>query len=219
MLGLDVRSVILIAGIMSLMMAVVLFFLKRNYPPSIKGLTEWAAAPIVLFFATLLFGARGTIPAFFSMAVPNLMLLIGASLLYFGSQRFFGSRPAIKLWSSLMLLALAPLLWFSLVVPHYGVRIALVSGFMAAVSFAHARLILLQGARTFPTYFTGTALLVLSATQTLRFASAFGLSASDGIFDNSSPEQTVFISVYAFAILAATIGMVLLATDRLRSEL
>jgi sugar phosphate permease len=32
MLDLDVRSVILISGILSLLMAVVLFFLRRNYP-------------------------------------------------------------------------------------------------------------------------------------------------------------------------------------------
>jgi len=78
MFNLDVRSVILIAGIMSLLMAVVLFFLRRNYPPSIKGLSEWAAAPAIIFLATLLFGARGAIPDFLSIVIANLMSAIAS---------------------------------------------------------------------------------------------------------------------------------------------
>ena len=219
MLGLDVRSVILIAGIMSLLMAVVLFFLRRNYPPSIKGLREWATAPVILFLATLLFGARGAIPDFFSIVIGNLFLLSGAVLLYFGSQQFLGFKPSVKFWAGVILLALTPLFWFSLVEPHYGIRIGITSGLMAAVSFAHARVILSHAPRTFSTYFTATAMLVLALTQTLRFSSAFGLSADDGIFNNFQPEQTAYITVYALAMLTTTIGMVLMATDRLRSEL
>lgn len=219
MLDLDVRSVILIAGIMSLLMAVVLFFLRRNYPPTILGLREWAMAPAVLFLATLLFGARGAIPNFFSILIGNLFLLGGSALLYLGSQRFLGCKPSVKLWAGIILLALVPLFWFSLVKPHYGIRIGITSGLMAVMSFAHAQAILRHAPRTFSTYFTATALLVLALTQTLRLRSAFGLSADDGIFDNFQPEQTAYVTVYAFAILMTTIGMVLMATDRLRGEL
>jgi tRNA (guanine-N(7)-)-methyltransferase len=90
---------------------------------------------------------------------------------------------------------------------------------MAAVSFAHALTILRHGPRTFSTYFTATALLVLALTQTLRLRSAFGLPAGGGAFDSFQPEQTAYIAIYAFAILTTTIGMVLMATDRLRGEL
>lgn len=219
MLGLDVRSVILIAGIMSLLMAVVLFFLRRSYPPSIKGLREWAAAPVILFLATLLFGARGAIPNFLSIVVGNLFLLSGAALLYFGSQHFLGRKPSVKLWAGLILVALAPLFWFSIIAPHYGLRIGITSALMALMSFAHAGVILRHAPRNFSTYFTATSLLVLALAQTLRFRSAFGLSAEDGIFDNFQPEQTAYITIYAMAILTTTIGTVLMAMDRLRGEL
>ena len=108
---------------------------------------------------------------------------------------------------------MAPLFWFSLVEPHYGVRIGITSGLMAAVSFAHALTILRHGPRTFSTYFTATALLVLALTQTLRLRSAFGLPAGGGAFDSFQPEQTAYIAIYAFAILTTTIGMVLMATE------
>ena len=218
MFNLDVRSVILIAGIMSLLMAVVLFFLRRNYPPSIKGLSEWAAAPAIIFLATLLFGARGAIPDFLSIVIANLLLFGGASLLYFGSQRFLGVEPSIKLWSGLILLTLIPLAWFALAEPHHGVRVALITTFMTALSFTHARLILIRGTRSFSSHFTAIALLTLALTQSLRFVSALSLPAADGIFDSTSPSQTTYVSVYAFAALTATIGMVLMATDKLRAE-
>jgi diguanylate cyclase (GGDEF)-like protein len=146
-------------------------------------------------------------------------LLSGATLLYLGSQRFLGFRPSVRLWAGALLLAMAPLFWFSLVEPHYGVRVGITSGLMAAVSFAHALTILRHGPRTFSTYFTATALLVLALTQTLRLRSAFGLPAGGGAFDSFQPEQTAYIAIYAFAILTTTIGMVLMATDRLRGEL
>jgi diguanylate cyclase (GGDEF)-like protein len=102
--------------------------------------------------------------------------------------------------------------------PHYAVRIGITSALMALMSFAHIRLILRHAPRTFSTYFTASSLLVLALAQTLRFRSAFGLSAEDAIFDNFQPVQTAYISVHALAILTTTIGMVLMATDRLRGE-
>lgn len=219
MLDLDVRSVILISGILSLLMAVVLFFLRRNYPPTIKGLDEWALAPAILFLATLLFGARGAIPNFFSILIANLFLIVGAALLYFGSQRFLGCKPSLRLWAGVILVVLVPLAWVSVVQPHYGVRIGITSALMALMSFAHIRLILRHAPRTFSTYFTASSLLVLALAQILRFRSAFGLPAEDAIFDNFQPVQTAYISVHALAILTTTIGMVLMATDRLRGEL
>lgn len=219
MFGLDVRSVIVIAGIMSLMMSAALYFMKRNYPSSIEGLAEWAAAPAILFVAALLFGSRGRIPDSLSIVVANLLLFSGTALFYFGSQRFFGLRQSIRLWSGAILCVMPPLAWFAVAAPHHGMRVTITAGFMAVLSFTHARLILARGPRTFSTYFTGGALLALAVAQTLRFAESFQLPVSDGIFDNSSPGQGTYVSVYAFTILIATIGMILMATDRLRGEL
>ncbi|MCC7310100.1 MAG: GGDEF domain-containing protein [Sulfuritalea sp.] len=219
MFKLDVRSIILIAGIMSLLMAIALHFMKRNYPSSIKGLAEWAAAPMILFVATLLFAARGAIPNLFSIVLANLLLFGGASLLYFGSQRFFGVGPSIPLWSGLAALVLLPIAWFALIEPHHGIRVALIASFMASLAFAHARLILSSGPHTFSTYFAGAAQLLLAFAQTSRFFVSFDLPAGDAIFDNSSSSQASYVAIYAFAILAGTIGMILMATDRLRGEL
>ena len=44
MIHIDPRTVVLLAGVMSGFMAVILYALKRSYPPAIKGLGEWAVA-------------------------------------------------------------------------------------------------------------------------------------------------------------------------------
>ena len=219
MFNLDVRSVILVSGVLSLLMAMVLYFLRRSFPPSIRGLSEWAAGPAVIFVATLLFGARGAIPDAFSVVLANLLLLSGAALLYFGSQRFYNLTPSIRPWSALILLAMLPIAWFALVDPHYGVRVAIFGGLMSLLALVHARLILRRGAHTFSSYFTGGALLLLALSQALRCLSALDLSAGDRILDNNLPTQTVYVTLNAFTILMTTIGMVLMATDKLRAEI
>lgn len=220
MFGIDARSVVLITGLMGLLMAVVLYFLRRNYPPSIQGLGEWAAAPAVLFVATLLFGARGAIPNVFSIVLANLLLFGGTALFYFGSQRFFGIAPTVKFWSGAILAIMLPFSWFALVEPHYAVRLGIITLFMATLTSIHCRLILARGPRTFSSYFTAAALGLLALTQALRFV--YNLSTAttaDVTFDNATPGQAMQLSIYAFAILAQTIGYVLMATDRLHGEL
>ena len=217
MLNLDPRTIIVLAGVMGALMSVVLFFLRRNFPPSIKGLTEWTLAPAMIFVATLLLGARGAIPDFFSVVVGNLALLAGLSLLYFGTQRFLGVAPSVRLWGALVLAAAPVLLWYTHVEQHYGFRLLLMTFLMIALSSSHAWLLLRRGARSFATYLTVTALLIQTGAQTLHFASALSMPA-DGTLFNASPAQTYYVATYTFFILMITIGIVLMATDKLRAE-
>jgi diguanylate cyclase (GGDEF)-like protein len=217
-LSLDPRTIILLAGVMGVLMSVVLFFLRRNYPPSIKGLGEWSAAAAIIFVSTLLFGTRGVVPDFFSVVVANLVLLTGLSLLYFGSQRFLGMSPSIRLWGGLIVAAAPVLVWYTHVEPHYGIRLLVMTLLMTLLSFSHARLIMRHGTRGFATFLTVAALLIQMVVQALRFGSAFSTLA-DSILLDPSPTQTAYITTYAFCMLMITIGVVLMATDRLRAEL
>jgi hypothetical protein len=87
---LDPRSLIAMGGFMSAMMAVVLLFMRRNYPPHIRGLDYWAAAPVLWLVSTVLFSARGKLPDFLTMVLANQALLLGATVYYLGSRRFLG---------------------------------------------------------------------------------------------------------------------------------
>ena len=69
MAALDLRSLVLMSGLMGLMLSVVLFFLRIGYPRSIRGLGLWSAAPACVFFSTLLFAGRGVLPDFITIVI------------------------------------------------------------------------------------------------------------------------------------------------------
>lgn len=216
MLNLDPRSIILLSGVMALLMSMVLFFLRRSYPPSIRGLTEWAMGPVLVFISTLLFGARGAISDLLSVVAANVILLLGLVLLYFGSQRFFGLPKSVRPWSVMVFAAAAFLIWTH-VEPHYGHRVLLMTFIMSLLSFSHLRLLVQKGERSFATCLTASALLIQIVVQTYRFFDALGAPPDDMLMI-LSPAQSVVITTYAVCILMTAIGVVLMATDRLRTE-
>ena len=218
MINLDPRTIYLLTAFLGAVMSVVLFFLSRSFPPTIKGMAEWTAGPAVLFVAILLLGARGAIPDFFSMTVASLALLSGMTLLYFGSRQFFGLPRSIRLWSGLILAAMAALIWYAHVEPHFGRRVQIVSLFIVLISTSHARLLLRHGRRGFATYLTVAALLIQAAAHAVRVVTAFDL-APDATLFALSPTQTGIVTSFSFSMLMVSIGVVLMATDRVRAEI
>lgn len=217
MLDLDPRSIMAMAGFMALLMSMVLFVLRRNYPPSIQGLGEWATGPLLCFLSTLLFSARGLIPDFFSAVIGNLLLLTGSTLYYIGSQRFLGQRPSYRLWGGLILASAPVFTWYVLVEPNYPVRLAVFTGLMTCLFFTHARLLFKNGANHLFTKLTAGVLLLQTGFLVLRLVASFIDSSTAGIFDTSL-FQTVYVTAYALCILLASIGFVLMASERVRSE-
>ncbi len=171
---------------------------------------------MLIFVSSLLFGARGVISDLLSVVAANLILLAGLVLLYFGSQRFFGQPKSTRLWGTLIFAAAAFLVW-TYVEPHYGHRVLMMAFLMSLLSFSHLRLLLSRGARGFATYLTAAALLIQTLAQAYRFFEALSAPADDALF-LLSLSQTVVVSTYAVCILMITIGTVLMATDRLRTE-
>ena len=214
----DPPTVILLTGIMSALMSLVLYALKRNYPPSIKGLGEWAVGLLVLFVGSLLFAGRGQLPEFLSIPVSNFLVWSGLYLTYVGSQRFFGISPRVGPWLALLTAGLLVFVWFTLVEPIYHVRLVLGTGLRALLFGAHAILIWRQGSITFA---RGLAIGVLVGTtliQILRAVTSFFYPLGTDIF-NTEPRQLTYITSYALFILLFSISLVLMASERLRTEL
>ena len=98
-MNLDPRSMIALAGFMSAVMAVVLLFMRRHYPPSIRGVGAWAAAPLLWLASTILFSARGLIPDWLSLVLANQLLVLGTVTYYMGTRSFMGQPLSWRLWS------------------------------------------------------------------------------------------------------------------------
>ena len=218
MTRIDPQTVIVLTGLMGGLMSLVLYSLRRNYPASIQGLGQWCVAFLFLFLAGVLIGGRGMLPDVITISFANLLLWTGVYLSYAGTQLFFGLRPRPWPWMLLIAASVLSSLWFSLVNPNYVIRLAWFTALMALLFAVHAWLILRHGPLTFAKALTGLVLLAMTGIQLMRLVTSPLIPPQSGITDNSV-FQVIYITSFAFVTLLLSIGLVLMATDRLRAEL
>ena len=215
---LDPRSLIAMAGFMSAMMAVVLLFMRRNYPANIHGLDYWAAGPVLWLVSTVLFSARGELPDFLTMVVANEALLLGAIVYYLGSRRFLGHGGGWALWGSVAAASALLFTWLTYFAPNYALRVAIFTVLMGALYCAHLRFLYQHGDNSFPMRLVQVVLALHILVLMARLASvAWGNAGSDLM--EPSLYQTIYIGAYVLTVLMLSIGAILMATDRVRTEL
>lgn len=203
---------------MSGVMSLVLYALKRSYPASVKGVGEWSAALALVFVGTALGALNGKVPDVVSITVGRFLISTGLYLAYVGTQRFFGETPRIVPWMSLITAVVAAQAWFTFAEPNFHVRLVLanlLAGYLFAV---HAYLVLRQGLSTLARGLTCGVLAVMSLIQWMRLVTSFIWPVGNDIFE-TSPHHVVYITSLVFCILLLSISLVLMATDRLRTEL
>lgn len=215
--ALDPRSIIVLAGLMGLLMSVVLFSMRRSYPPSIRGLREWTLAPLASFVSTVLFALRGVVPDLFSIVLANMVLFQGCILYYAGSQLFLGHERDTRAWSVVTVVMGVVLFWFSDVQPSYSIRLAVFTLGISGLFFAHARLYLRHRTKRVGMRLMTGLLLLQSLVAGLRCVSAVLGEAGIGMLD-ATWLQSLYIVMYSVTALMLSITAVLMATDRLRLE-
>lgn len=217
MTSLDPRTIVFLSGVMAGLMSLVLFFLQRNFPPSIKGLGEWALSPLLLLGAALLSGMRNHLPPLVTVVIPFVLAVACVSAAYLGSQRFFGLTPKRRRWLALLPLSAAAAYWSSLVEPDFRVRAMLLTLLLGGIYALHARLVYRHGPRTFSTWLCLFTLLCAILIQVLRFAAAWDSPRDTSIFDPASA-HLVFLAPAAIVFQLLCISLILMASERLRLE-
>lgn len=213
----DPRSVILLAGIMGIVMAVVVFFMRRSYPSSIRGLREWAWAPLVAFASTMLFSARSVLPDLMTVVLANMVLFQACILYYSGSQQFLLGHSRTGGWTLVNLAMGAVLAWFTLVRPDYEARLLVVTLLVTLLFLNHAGLYVRHRGRVFGMGLMTGLLLLQALVAGLRFVSAvFGLAGSDLM--EATWIQSLYITMYSLTVLLLSIAAILMATDRVHTE-
>jgi diguanylate cyclase (GGDEF)-like protein len=202
---------------MSAFMAVILFALKRSYPSTIKGLGGWAVALALVSVASVLASFLGQAPNFVAISIPRLLLPTGLFLTYAGTQRFFGVTPRYWPWLALIGSVVLVQMWFTFVEPSYVARLALSNALAACLFIAFANLMHKQGLSSFARILTMGVVLVMLAILTIRIATAFLWPVGQDLFDNS-PQQLVYITSFSFCIVLLSVSLILLAAERLHSE-
>jgi len=218
MTGIDARTVFLLAGILSAFLAAIFYSLKRSYPPAILGLGEWSLALSLVAIGGMLGFGLGTLPDILAINLPRLLLPSGLLLAYIGTQRFFGIVPRYGWWIVAIAVVVLAQLWFTFVQPSFSARLFLAASLGTGLFAAFANLIRKQGLHSFGRSLT---MLVLTATGTItliRLVTMLAWPPGNSILD-TSPQQTLYVIAFSFCILLLSVGLILIATERLHDEL
>lgn len=217
-MNLDPRSMIAMAGFMSAIMAIVLLFMRRYYPPSIRGVGAWALAPLLWLVSTVLFGVRDLVPDWLSLVLANQLLVLGTVTYYMGTRSFMGQPTTWRTWNWLMAGTMLVFIVLTYWVPDYALRVGFFTVVMGVIYLAQMRFMLRHGGRNFPVRLVEVVLCLHMVVLALRLASiATGHAGTDLM--EPSLLQTLYIGAYVITVLMLSIGAVLMATDRLRTEL
>ena len=218
MIAMDPKTIMLISGALGAVMSIVLYLLKRSYPPSIRGVELWAASLAMSFIAGALFATTGKLPTPLSTTLPSLMTFFGPYIGMVGTQRFFGTRQRHLPWVVVIVAAAGTSIWFTYAQPNYGARLQLSTAVVTSVCLFHARLIWQKSGTTLAGRIALGVLLCAGAVQLMRFATARLYPAGENALDTSAQNVT-YLAAFAFAIVLIAISQVLMATERLRVEL
>lgn len=213
------RSLIAISGLLGAVCTIVLFSLRRSFPKTIGGISQWAWGLLLFVASSALFALRGFIPDWLSI-IGAITLMFGGVLLMYLGLRALAGRPArpqpYAIGLAMLTLAIA---WFSMVVDHYGVRTLIVSG-VNAVAFGACAIVALEAS---PGRFGGrftSAVFMLSVLLSLARVAGTLLSfdAANSLLEPNLP-QKAYLTIYPLCLLGAVLGFIMMINERLREGL
>ena len=216
--NLDPRTVVMLAGVMSGFMAMVMFSLKRSYPPTIQGWNEWGTGLVLVAVGSLLAVGLGSLPDFCSITLPRLLIPTGLFCSYVGVQRFFGEKPRFTPWLVLIAFCVVAQMWFTFRAPDFSARLRLSGALAVALFVAFIDLIRRQGLNTFARILTMGVLCCMAAIVVTRLVTTFVWQQGSNIYD-ATPEHMVYLSALSIFILLMAVSLVLLASERLHAEI
>lgn len=216
--SLDPRSLIAMGGLMALVMGIVLGFTRRYYPPNIHGLGHWAMAPAAMLGAAVFFGMPA--PAYPELWrwVANGCIVMVFVLFHVGFRRFFG-KPAR--WRCIMIFYVLTMLlmaWYAGPDPSYRVRVAIATTAIGAVHIASLVFLLRYGNRNFPVRMVQVTLALHLCVLFARLLTVLTEPKIGNLLE-ASTVQTYYLGAYVLSSLLLSLGALLMATDRVRTEL
>lgn len=215
--SLDPRSLIVMGGMLALILGIVMAATRRYYPTTIWGLGYWTMAPAAMLGAAVLFALP--IPWYpeFWRWLANALILMGFLMFHVGYRRFYG-KPAK--WRRIVFFYAASLLllaWYGGVEPSYRMRVAVTT---AAIALMHvASLVFLwRNASLSPPVLVVQASLALHLGVLLVRMQTVLAQPEGGSLLEPSPVQTFYIGAYVMSAMMQSLGSLLMAADRVRSE-
>lgn len=215
----DPRTILLVANLLGLLCALVLWVQARSFPDDIGGLRDWAKGVVLIACASGFASLRGILPDALAIVAASGMLLLGQFLLVIGLQRYSGRtaawRPTLDGIGAVMIV----MLWLTFGSHNYQGRIFIMA--LAHIGFFSAGAYLAWRAPPagFGNRFLSAVFLLGAAVAIWRIATlSIGVDEVDAVFDRN-PIQQAYLAMFSLGALGLSIGFILLANERLRVEL
>ena len=221
MFNLDIRTLIFVAMLSSILLAIGLQFVSRVIvrDPAFRLWTIGATATGAGF---VLLALRGLIPDLFSFVIANTLLAAGASWQYLGNRVFQGKRRQFP-WYGWLIGATAILfVVFTYLMPSLSARIFIISAVLSTLHFASAFVLLrpLDSQDKLLRLFVAGAFLLLATFMAWRAVASLFMGPIDQNFMLSSSMIQTFTFVLLISLnLALGIGLPLLVLGRTQALL
>ena len=215
----DPRTFLLVANLLGLLCALVLWVQAKSFPTDIAGLSDWALAVVLISCASGLASLRGILHDGFTIVLASGLLLFGELLLIVGLQRYHGRPPVWRPTLDVLGAALLLIVFLTFGTHNYQGRIFIMAlahiGFFAYGAWLAWR----APPAGFGSRFLTAAFLLGVAVAGWRLATlSMATAESDAVFDRNLIQQ-VYLGVFSLGVLGLSIGFILLANERLRVEL
>lgn len=212
-------SILAVTILSSLMSMAVLASLR---PAGIAGLPRWISANALAVFSLVLFAWQGRGPAFLTIIVANGVMAAAVLLILQGARQCFGRRVHYPAEYGALIAAVAGVTYWYAAVPSINARIAVVSAFHAYVYAALGWLAYRARPAERPRYsyrFVAVVGALGSVGHVARGATyLFGAVGQNALLQ-VSPVNIAFLGLGILALPCLSIGMVMLAHDRLVKRL
>jgi diguanylate cyclase (GGDEF)-like protein len=215
----DPRTFLLVANLLGLLCALVLWVQARSFPEDIDGLRDWALAVVLIGFAAGLGSLRGILHDGISIVAASGLLLLGQWLLIVGLLRYNGRRPRWRPTLDVIGAILLLVAWLTFGSYSYQGRTFIMA--LAHIGFFSfgAWLSWHAAPRGFGSRFLTAAFLLGAGVAVWRLATLHaGGGAGDAALDRELIQQ-IYLGMFSLGVLALSIGFILLANERLREEL
>lgn len=216
---LDPVNILLVTVLSSIMSLAILGSLR---PAGIPGVGRWIGAYLMASVAILLAGMQRLGWPILTVFVSNTLLALAVVCILEGCREFFGLKPRVPLAYAGTVALATGIVWWYWVTPSLGARVAVVSAFHAAVYASIGWLAWRCRPPARPVY---SYRFVMLAAWLGAFAHALrgvmygsGFVKQYGLLD-FTPLNVAWLALGILVLPALSIGMVLLAHDRMAERL
>ncbi|MDR3387587.1 MAG: GGDEF domain-containing protein [Rudaea sp.] len=220
-MNLDIRTTMMIAAVLALIIGASLQFALRDYPASIlPSIRLWVLGTLLLPTAWMLYGLRDNIPDFLSIVVANGLLGLAFAKQVEALRCFMGHPDnRVLIFAPVAAIVLCECL-FTYAVPSMNLRGVTVSAIISAQLWCAVAALVEHGRPRHRSH-----LLTAAAFATLALA-LMGRVVNEVFQDQKlpapfapSPMQTVVFGLAAAFPIAGTLGFLLMCNDRLYQAL